>query len=70
MGIEELEELKRRIEAMTPEQKRELAMSLVSRVNAMAFDIVAHDRIAKSQGRSMISEQELSTIVLDQPTSH
>lgn len=70
MGIDELEELKRRIEAMTPEQKRELAMSLVSQVNAMAFDIVAQDKIAKSQGRAMISEQELSTIVLGQPTAH
>lgn len=55
---------------MTPEQKRELAMSLVSQVNAMAFGVVAQDKIAKSQGRAMISEQELATIVLGQSTAH
>ena len=41
---------------MSPEQKRKLAMSLVSKVNAIAFDVVTQDKIAKSQGLATISE--------------
>lgn len=59
----ELEEVLQRISTMTPQEKEDMAKKLVAAINGMAFDIVAQHAIAKSQGRDMLTEQEMVNIV-------
>jgi len=59
----ELEQMLKLIESMSPQEKEEMALKVVSAINSMAFDIVAKHSIAKSQGRDMLTEQEMVDIV-------
>lgn len=58
-------EVKAHFDAMSPEELRKISLTLVDSVNQLSFNVLAANRIAKSQGRGMMSEDELGNAFFD-----